>query len=209
MVHDAADVLTGPATLDSGRVAFDEQRRVSDAGRLVIATLAERLGLEKLVNESVWLGYQIAGAARPGRKVMSLGHGMLAGADRIDQMNVLRAGSTQLVLGHRVMAPSTVGTFLRAFTFGHVRQLDRVLEVALARAWDTGAGPGENPLVIDIDSFIGEVHCDQKQGAGYGYTRQLGYHPIIAVRAPARCCTAATAKRRPTPSAAPLGSLMS
>jgi len=183
MVHDAADVLTGPATLDSVRVAFDEQRLVSDAGLLVIATLAERLGLEKLVNESVWLGYQIAGAALPGRKVMSLVHGMLAGADRIDQMNVLRAGSTQLVLGHRVMAPSTLGTFLRAFTFGHVRQLDRVLDVALARAWDTGAGPGENPLVIDIDSFIGEVHCDQKQGAGYGYTRQLGYHPIIAVRA--------------------------
>jgi len=103
------------------RVAFDAQRLVSDAGLLVIATLAERLGLEKLVNESVWLGYQIAGAALPGRQVMSLVHGMLAGADRINQMNVLRAGSTQLVLGHRVMAASTLATFLRALTFGHVR----------------------------------------------------------------------------------------
>jgi hypothetical protein len=95
---------------------------------------------------------------------------------------VLRAGSTQLILGHRVMAPSTLGTFLRAFTFGHVRQLDRVLDVALARAWEAGAGPGELPLVIDIDSFIGEVCSDQKQGAGYGYTKKLGYHPIVAVR---------------------------
>jgi Transposase DDE domain group 1 len=183
MVHDAADVPGGPATLDSVRVSFDEPRLVSDAGLLVTATLAQRLGLEELVNESVWLGYRTPGAALPGRKVMSLVHGMLAGADRIDQMNVLRAGSTQLVLGHRVMAPSTLGTFLRAFSFGHVRQLDHVLDVVLARAWEAGAGPGDGPLVIDIDSFIGEVHSDQKQGASYGYTRQLGYHPIAAVRA--------------------------
>ena len=80
------------------------------------------------------------------------------------------------------MAPSTLGTFLRAFTFGHVRQLDRVLDVALGRAWAAGAGPGDGPLVIDIDSFIGEVHSDRKQGAGYGYTKKLGYHPIVAVR---------------------------
>jgi hypothetical protein len=182
MVHDAADVPAGPASLDSVRISFDEPRLVSDAGLLVTATLAARLGIEELVNESVWLGYRTPGAALPGRKVMSLVHGMLAGADRIDQMNVLRAGSTQLVLGHRVMAPSTLGTFLRAFTFGHVRQLDHVLDQSLARAWEVGAGPGETPLVIDIDSFIGEVHSERKQGAGYGYTRQLGYHPILAVR---------------------------
>lgn len=182
MVHDAADVPAGPASLDSVRVAFDEQRLVSDAGLLLTATVAERLGIEQLVNESVWLGYGVPGAALPGRKVMSLVHGMLAGADSIDEMNVLRAGSTGLILGHRVMAPSTLGTFLRAFTFGHVRQLDLVLDRALARAWETGAGPGDGPLVIDVDSFIGEVHGDQKQGASYGYTRQLGYHPIVAVR---------------------------
>jgi Transposase DDE domain group 1 len=57
-----------------------------------------------------------------------------------------------------------------------------VLDRSLARAWESGAGPGELPLVIDIDSFIGEVHGEQKQGASYGYTRQLGYHPIAAVR---------------------------
>jgi hypothetical protein len=183
MVHDAADVPEGPACLDSVRVAFTEERLVSDAGLLVTATLAERLGIEELVNESVWLDPRAPGACLPGRKVMSLVHGILAGADSIDDMNVLRAGSTGLILGHRVMAPSTLGTFLRAFTFGHVRQLDRVLDVALARAWDAGAGPGDGPLVVDIDSFIGEVCGDQKQGAGYGYTHQLGYHPILAVRA--------------------------
>jgi hypothetical protein len=182
MVHDVADVPAGPASLDSVRVQFDEQRLISDAGLLVTATLAERLEIEELVNESVWLDRKAPGAALPGRKVMSLVHGMLAGADSIDDMDVLRAGSTGLVLGHRVMAPSTLGTFLRAFTFGHVRQLDHVLDATLARAWDAGAGPGELPLVIDIDSFIREVHGEQKQGASYGYTRQLGYHPIVAVR---------------------------
>jgi len=182
MVHDVADVPAGPENLDSVRVAFDEEKLISDAGLLVTATLAQRLGIEELVNESVWLDPSAPGAALPGRKVMSLVHGMLAGADSIDDMNVLRAGSTSLVLGHRVMAPSTLGTFMRAFTFGHVRQLDRVIDQALARAWEAGAGPGDLPLVIDIDSFIGEVHGEQKQGACYGYTHRLGYHPILAVR---------------------------
>ncbi len=182
MVHDGADV-TGPARLDAVKVRFDEDRLVSDAGLLLCATLADRLGVEELVNESVWLGYRTPGAALPGRKVMTLIAGMLAGADSIDDMNLLRAGSTGMVLGHRVMAPSTLGTFLRAFTFGHVRQLDRVLDVALARAWGAGAGPGEGPLVIDLDSFVGEVFGYQKQGAGYGYSRVYGYHPLAAVRA--------------------------
>jgi hypothetical protein len=145
--------------------------------------LADRLGIAELVNDSVSLDPRAPGCALPGRKVMSLVHGMLAGADSIDDMNVLRAGSTQLVLGHRVMAPSTLGTFLRAFTFGHVRQLDRVLDVTLSRAWRGGASPGDLPLVIDIDSFIGEVCGVKKQGASYGYTRKLGYHPLLAVRA--------------------------
>jgi hypothetical protein len=183
MVHDRADVPEGPVNLDSVHVAFNEERLISDAGLLMTATLAQRLGIEELVNESVWLDPRAPGAALPGRKVMSLVHGMLAGADSIDDMNVLRAGSTGLVLGHRVMAPSTLGTFLRAFTFGHVRQLDRVLDQALVRAWRAGAGPGDGPLVIDIDSFLGEVHGYHKQGAGYGYTKKLGYHPILAVRA--------------------------
>src|SRR5881227_4250983 len=174
MVHDHTDVIEGPATLDQIAVRFDEQRLVSDAGLLLTGSLAERLGIEELVNESVWLDPKAPGAALPGRKVMSLVHGMLAGADSIDDIDVLRAGSTGLILGHRVMAPSTLGTFLRAFSFGHVRQLDRVLDVTLARAWEAGAGPGDGPLVIDVDSFIGEVHGHEKQGAGYGYTRTYG-----------------------------------
>jgi hypothetical protein len=180
MVHDQPDVIEGPVTLDQIAVRFDERRLVSDAGLLLTGSLAERLGVERLVNESVWLGRGVPGAALPGRKVMSLVHGMLAGADSIDDMNVLRAGSTGLVLGHAVMAPSTLGTFLRAFTFGHVRQLDHVVDESLCRAWEAGAGPGDQRLVIDIDSFVGEVHGYKKQGASYGYTKQLGYHPLLA-----------------------------
>jgi hypothetical protein len=95
----------------------------------------------------------------------------------------LRSGSTGEVLGHRVSAPSTLGTFLRAFTFGHVRQLDRLSEAVLTRAWAAGAGPGDGPLTIDVDSTVSEVHGKDKQGAAYGYTRVLGYHPILATRA--------------------------
>ena len=168
--------------LDRLRVEFDDERAVANAGLLLPATLAARLGIEALVDEAVDLGGR-PGAARPGRKVLSLVHAMLAGADSIDDCDLLRSGRTALVLGHRAMAPSTLGTFLRAFTFGHVRQLDRVLAEALRRAWAAGAGPGEGRLVIDIDSFVGEVHGYDKQGAAYGYTHTLGYHPLLATRA--------------------------
>jgi hypothetical protein len=134
MVHDVADVPSGPTGLDSVWVAFSEERLISDAGVLIAATLSDRLGREELVNESVWLGDRVPGAALAGREVMSVVDGVLAGADSIDEMNVLRAGSTGLILGRRVMAPSIAGRVLRAFTFGHVHQLDRVLDVALARA---------------------------------------------------------------------------
>jgi len=81
-----------------------------------------------------------------------------------------------------VMAPSTLGTFLRSFTFGHVRQLDRAFEAILGRAWAAGAGPGSQPLTIDLDSTIVEVAGHAKQGAGFGYTKRRGYHPILATR---------------------------
>jgi Transposase DDE domain group 1 len=108
---------------------------------------------------------------------------MLAGADCIDDADVLRCGATSQVLGHRVMAPSTLGIFLRLFTFGHVRQLDRLTEQVLTRAWTAGAGPGEGPMTIDLDSTVCEVHGYHKQGAAYGYTHTLGYHPLLASRA--------------------------
>ena len=114
---------------------------------------------------------------------MSLVSAMALGADCIDDCDVLRSGQTSAVLGHAVAAPSTLGTFLRAFTFGHVRQLDRVLAESLRRAWAAGAGPGEERLVVDVDSFVGEVYGYDKQGAGYGYTHKRGYHPIVATRA--------------------------
>jgi hypothetical protein len=81
------------------------------------------------------------------------------------------------------MAPFTLGTFLRVFTFGHIRQLDRVAETVLASAWAAGARPGAGPMVIDVDSTICEVHGHHKHGAAYGYTRVLGYHPLLATRA--------------------------
>jgi hypothetical protein len=91
--------------------------------------------------------------------------------------------SSRHSLGGWIAAPSTLGTFLRAFTFGHVRQLDRVSGIALTRAWRAGAGPGSERLVVDIDSFIGEVHGYAKQGAAFGYTAKRGYHPMLATRA--------------------------
>jgi Transposase DDE domain group 1 len=108
---------------------------------------------------------------------------MLLGADCIDDCDVLRAGRTRRLLGGWLPAPSTLGTFLRAFTFGHVRQLDALLGQTLTRAWRAGAGPGRERLVVDIDSFIGEVHGYEKQGASFGYTKKRGYHPLMASRA--------------------------
>jgi hypothetical protein len=108
------------------------------------------------------------------------------GADSIDDTEVLRTGRTRRLLGGWIPAPSTLGTFLRAFTFGHVRQLDKLLGEALVRAWRAGAGPGDGRLVIDVDSFVGEVCGRLKQGAAYGYTKLLGYHPILATRADTR-----------------------
>jgi hypothetical protein len=81
------------------------------------------------------------------------------------------------------MAPSTLGTFLRAFTFGHVRQLDTVIAETIRRAWSAGAGPGNHAVTIDLDSTICEVHGHHKQGAAYGYTKVLGYHPLVGTRA--------------------------
>jgi hypothetical protein len=105
---------------------------------------------------------------------------ILAGATHIDHADRLRAGATRRVLPFRVMAPSTLGTFLRAFTFGHIRQLDAVIAETIRRAWSLGAGPGADQVVIDLDSTVCEVHGKHKQGAAYGYTRLLGYHPLLA-----------------------------
>jgi hypothetical protein len=185
MIPELEDTFSMPSShvaLDQVEIAFDDQRAVASAGLLLPATLAERLGIEQAADQLVDLGDQ-PGAARPGRKLLTLVHAMIAGGDCIDDVELLRCGSAQPVLGHRVMAASTVGTWLRAFTFGHVRQLDKVTGEVLARAWAAGAGPGDGPLVVDVDSTICEVHGYHKQGACYGYTHRLGYHPLLATRA--------------------------
>ncbi len=168
--------------IDRVALTFDEPNLVADAGLLLPATLMARLGLEALINATVRLVDRVGGA-RPGRKVLTLVATILAGGSHIDHANRLRAGSTQNVLPFRVMAPSTLGTFLRAFTFGHVRQLDRVIAESIRRAWSLGIGPGPAPMTIDLDSTIAEVHGKAKHGAAYGYTRVLGYHPLVATRA--------------------------
>src|SRR3954454_20747209 len=171
-----------PVGLDGLWVVFDDERLVCDAGVMLVATVAQRLGIEALAGGLVRLRRDRAGAANAGRKVMALIFAMVLGADSIDDCELLRAGRTRRLLGGFVPAPSTLGTFLRAFTFGHVRQLDRLLAEALQRAWAGGAGPGPGRLTVDVDSFIGEVHGYRKQGAGFGYTRQRGYHPLLASR---------------------------
>jgi len=181
MVHD-----DGPVGLDGLKVEFDDERVVSDAGVALVATLAQRLGLETLAGEVVRLRRERPGAANAGRKVMALLYAMLLGADSIDDADVLRAGQARRLLGGWIPAPSTLGTFLRAFTFGHVRQLDKLLGEALERAWSLGGGPGEGRLVIDVDSFVGQVCGRLKQGAAYGYTGLLGYNPLLATRADTR-----------------------
>jgi Transposase DDE domain group 1 len=153
----------GPVGLDGVRVCFDDERVVSDAGLMLLATLAARLGIEELAQRFVRLRPRLPGAGNAGRKVMSLIFAMALGADSIDDCDVLRSGRTRRLLGGWVAAPSTLGTFLRAFTFGHVRQLDRLLGEALTRAWQAGAGPGDGRLVIDVDSFVGEV-CGRLAG---------------------------------------------
>jgi hypothetical protein len=173
----------GPVGLDGVQVRFDDERVVSDAGIALAATLAARLGLEALVGRCVRLRPDRPGTGNAGRKVMALVFAMALGADSIDDCDVLRAGRSRRLLGGWLPAPSTLGTFLRAFTFGHVRQLDRVLGEALMRAWKAGGGPGSGRLTVDVDSFVGEVHGHAKQGAAFGYTRQRGYHPIVASRA--------------------------
>jgi hypothetical protein len=95
---------------DSLTVEFDDQGLLADAGVILTSTLVDRLGLERLVDETVDLGER-AGAARPGRKVLSLAHTIALGADSIDDCDLLRVGRSEALLGHRAMAPSTLGTF--------------------------------------------------------------------------------------------------
>ena len=168
---------------DRIHVAFDDHRLVANAGLLLPVTLAPHLGLGELVDRHVDLG-GAPGRANVGDKMLTLVASALAGGDCIDDADVLRAGGTDWVLGCVIKAPSTLGTFLRSFRWGHVRQLDRVSRELLAGAWAAGAGPGDDPLTIDLDSTICETYGLAKEGAhDHGYTGQRGYHPLLAVAA--------------------------
>ena len=170
-------------TLDRVDTAFDDDHLVADAGLLLPATLAAHLGLKQLVDRFLDLG-RAAGRANTGDKFLTLLMSALAGGDCIDDADALRAGGTERVLGFTVKAASTLGTFLRSFRWGHVRQLDRVSRELLARAWAAGAGPGDAPFTIDLDSTICETYGLQKEGAtGFTYTKVRGYHPLLAIAA--------------------------
>ena len=128
-------------------------------------------------------GMRRAGQMR-GDKLLTLVASALAGGDCIDDADALRAGETEQVLGCVVKAPSTLGTFLRSFRWGHVRQLDRVSRELLARAWGAGVGPGDQPLTIDLDSTVCETYGLAKEGGQrHNYAGQRGYHPLLAIAA--------------------------
>jgi hypothetical protein len=168
-------------SLDRLSVAFSDSRVVADAGLLLPATLAEKLGLRGLFDQAVDLG-EAPGRACVGVKALTLIYSALAGGDCIDDAGILRAGRTAAVLGQEVRAPSTLGTFLRSFRWGHALQLDVVSREALSRAWRSGAGPGDGPLTIDLDSTICETYGTKKAGGSrFTYTHVRGYHPLLAV----------------------------
>ena len=168
---------------DGLHIAFDDHRLVNNTGLILPDTLAQHLGLPQLVQQRLDLG-NAPGRANTGDKIVTLVASALAGGDCIDDADVLRTGGTAGAIGCVVKAPSTLGTFLRSFRWGHVRQLDRVSRELLARAWAAGAGPCDAPLTIDLDSTICETYGLAKEGARrHGYTGQRGYHPLLAVAA--------------------------
>ncbi len=160
--------------------SFDDPNLVSSAGLVPVMALAAKTGLSTLVDEWVKLpGYFGANA---GMKVMALVAGMLTGADSIDDMAVLRHGALRKLFTG-TYAPSTLGSFLRAFLFGHVRQLDAAASRwlgNLAAVTPIVAGIDEYALV-DIDDTIKEVHGHQKQGAGFGYSGVRGLNALFAI----------------------------
>lgn len=156
---------------------FDDQNLVSLAGLVPVMRLAEQTGLSELLAQKVAIAEPRirSGSANPGPKLATLIAGMCAGADSIDDVDVLRSGGMSRVF-ERVYAPSTIGTLLREFTFGHARQLESVLAVHLSRLCERvellpGAG---DRAFVDIDSLLRPVYGYAKQGASYGFTKIAG-----------------------------------
>ncbi|WP_136710122.1 IS1380 family transposase [Agromyces sp. H66] len=162
-------------------VSFDDPNLVSAAGLVPVMRLAEQAGLRELAN--TWLSVPSDKGANAGLKVTSLVGGMVAGADSIDDMALLRHGGMRKLFT-TLYAPSTLGSFLRAFTFGHVRQLDAVASRFLAGLSEAapvlGDGADDGYVFVDVDDTIIEVHGHQKQGAGFGYSGVRGLNALLA-----------------------------
>src|SRR6266536_2223829 len=190
------------------RAVFDDPSLVSSAGLVPVLGLAHRAGLGELAGEHLTVAGGAGSAA--GLKVSALVAGMVAGADSIDDMDLLRHGAMgQLFVG--VRAPSTLGTFLRAFRFGHVRQLDAVAARFLAGLAEHTAliKAGAPVTYLDIDDTVRATFGYAKQGAGYGYTGVKGLNALLATVSTACSAPVIVATRlrrgRRTPRAAPPG----
>jgi hypothetical protein len=167
-------------TLPVAAARFDDPNLVSAAGLVPVMRLATASGLADLA--AGLLTVPTDKGANPGGKVTALVCGMVAGADSIDDMALLRHGAMTRLFD-RTYAPSTLGSFLREFTFGHVRQLDAVASrflSALAGRTDLLAGDPAELVLVDIDDSIIEVHGYAKQGASFGYTRVRGLNMLLA-----------------------------
>src|SRR4051794_27242656 len=159
---------------------FDDPNLVSCAGLAPVLRLAERCGLHRLVAETVTVSGPAS--ANPGVKVPALIAGMVAGADSIDDMDVLRHGGMGRVFAG-VRAPSTLGSFLRTFRFGHVRQLDKVASGVLANlaAHTALLRDADRMSLVDIDDTVKATYGYAKQGAGYGYSKVKGLNALIGI----------------------------
>jgi hypothetical protein len=164
---------------------FDDPNLVSAAGLVPVMRLAALAGLDRLADEHLTVPSDKG--ANAGGKVTALVAGMVAGADSIDDMDVLRHAAMRRLF-NRPYAPSTLGSFLRAFTFGHVRQLDAVASRFLTGlAARSSLVDGTDGLtLVDIDDSIVEVHGYAKQGASYGYTRVRGLNMALVTASTAR-----------------------
>jgi hypothetical protein len=159
---------------------FDDPNLVSAAGLVPVMRLAAAAGLDRLADEH--LTVPTDKGANPGGKVTALVAGMVAGADSIDDMDVLRHAAMRKLFD-RVYAPSTLGSFLRSFTFGHVRQLDAVASRFLAGLVKHApiVSGLDGLTLVDLDDSIVEVHGYAKQGAAFGYTRVRGLNMALAI----------------------------
>ena len=176
---------------------FDDPNLVSSAGLVPVLALARSAGLQELAQTH--LSVPTDKGANAGLKVTSLVAGMVAGADSIDDMALLRHGGMSRVFAG-AYAPSTLGSFLRSFTFGHVRQLDAVASRFLTRL----AAPAplivtssdtNEPVMLDIDDTIIEVHGYTKQGSGYGYSGVRGLNALLAVMSTTKSAPVIVAQR--------------